>query len=96
MSAVQTRFLEGGDHTYQIHRSQDVTPIANYAHGMQAAGLVGTKDVRHAAEIPMIVVENYMTRNGITFEEFCAEQKHGKALLNDPALAAFRIWEGRV
>ena len=96
MSAVQTRFLEGADHTYQIHRSQDVTPIADFAHGMRSIGATGSKDMRHAAEIPMLVVENYMTRMGITFEEFCSEQKHGKALLNDPALAAFRIWEGRV
>jgi hypothetical protein len=96
LSAVQTRFLEGADNTYKIVRSQDVAPIADYAKGMQAAGMTGSKDMKHAAEIPMLVVENYMTRMGITFEEFCSEQKHGKALLNDPALAAFRIWEGRV
>lgn len=96
MSEVQTRFLEGADNTFQVLRSQDVTPIADFTKGMQAMGMTGSKDLKHAAEIPMLVVENYMTRHGITFEEFCAEPKHGKALLNDPALAAFRIWEGRV
>ena len=94
MSAIQTRFLEGADHTYQISRTQDVEPIVGYAKSMQAAGLTGSKDMRHAAEIPSIIVENYMQRVGITFSEFCANQEHGKALLNDPALAAFRIWEG--
>jgi hypothetical protein len=96
LSGIQTRFLEGTDDTYQIQRSQDLAPIAEYAHNMQVAGLTGSKDMRHAAEIPMIVVENYMTRTGITFDEFCAEPKHGQALLNDPALSGFRIWEGRV
>lgn len=96
MSAVQTRFVEGADHTFQVQRSQDVRPIMDFAHGMQAAGLTGSKDMKHAAEIPMLVVENYMLRLGINFEEFCASPEHGKALLNDPALAAFRIWEGRV
>ena len=96
MSAVQTRFLEGADNTYQVLRTQDVRPIVDYAQGMQAAGLTGSKDMKHAAEIPMVVVENYMARVGINFEEFCKSQEHGKALLNDPALKAFRVWEGRV
>jgi len=96
MSAIQTQFLEGADHTFQVKRSQDFTPIAEYAKGMQAMGMTGTKDMRHAAEIPMLAVESYMTRVGIKFDEFCAEPKHAKAMLNDPALAAFRIWEGRV
>jgi len=96
LSGIQTRFLEGADHTYQIQRSQDVNPIIDFAKGMQAIGATGSKDMKHAAEIPMVVVENYMTRLGINFEEFCANQEHGKALLNDPALADFRIWSGRV
>lgn len=96
MEAVQTRFLEGADHTYQIKRTQDVEPIVDYAHGMQAAGFGNGKDMKHAAEIPMVIVENYLARTGITFEEFCNSQDHVKAIVNDPALAAFRIWEGRV
>lgn len=96
MSAIQTRMVEGADHTYQIQRSQDVAPIVDFAKGMQAMGVTGTSDMRHAAEIPMVVVENYLQRTGITFHEFCNSQEHGKALLNDPALSAFRIWEGRV
>lgn len=96
MSEIQTRFLEGADHTYQVLRTQDVAPIVDYAHGMQAIGLTGSKDMKHAAEIPMVIVENYMNRLGINFEQFCADESHGKALLNDPALSAFRIWEGRV
>jgi hypothetical protein len=96
MSGVQTRFLEGADHTYQILRTQDVTPIVDYTKGMNAAGLGNGKDMKHAAEIPMVVVENYMARTGITFEEFCNSQEHVKAIVNDPALQAFRVWEGRV
>lgn len=96
MSLIQTRFLEGADNTFQVVRSQDVNPIVDYAKEMQAMGLTGSKDLKHAAEIPMTVVENYMTRMGINFEEFCASQEHGKALLNDPNLKDFRIWEGRV
>jgi len=96
MSEMQTRFLEGADHTYQVMRTQDVRPIVDYTKGMNAIGAGNGSDMKHAAEIPMVVVENYLSRTGITFEEFCNSQEHVKALVNDPALQAFRIWEGRV
>ena len=96
MSGVQTRFLEGADNTFQIQRVQDCSQIVDYAKGMQAAGMGNGKDMKHAAEIPMVVVENYMTRNGLTFDEFCNSPEHVRAIVNDPALKAFRVWEGRV
>lgn len=96
MTGVSTRMLEGADNTFQILRSQDCRPIVDYAKGMQAAGMGNGRDMKHAAEIPMVVVENYMARTGITFKEFCDSQEHVKALVNDPALAAFRVWEGRI
>ena len=96
MSAVQTRFLEGADHTFQVLRTQDVAPILDYTKGMNAIGAGNGKDMKHAAEIPMVVVENYMARTGITFQEFCNSQEHIRAIVNDPALQALRIWEGRV
>lgn len=96
MSEVQTRFLEGADHTFQILRTQDVEPVLDYTKGMNNIGMGNGKDLKHAAEIPMVVIENYLNRTGITFDEFCNSQEHAKAILNDPALAAFRIWAGRI
>jgi hypothetical protein len=43
-----------------------------------------------------VIVESYMARHGITFTEFCESPEHIKAMVNDPALKAFRIWQGRV
>lgn len=96
MSAVQTRFLEGADHSFAINRTQDVEPIVGYAQGMQALEMGNSKELKHAAEIPMVVVEQYMARKGITFAQFCETPDHIKAVVNDPSLQAFRIWQGRV
>lgn len=52
--------------------------------------------MKHAAKIPKAVIENYMARVGITFHEFMVDDKHVRAMLNDPELSGFRIWKGRV
>ena len=96
MSGITTNMLEGAENTFAINRTQDVQPILEYTKEMNAIGAGNGSEVKHAAEIPMIFVESYLQRTGITFHEFCASQDHVKALVNDPALAAFRIWNGRV
>lgn len=96
MSAVTTRLLEGADHTFAIQRTQDMQPIIERAHDLRAVEAFGSKDVKHAAEIPVIMVEQYLQRTGITFHEFCNSQDHIKAIVNDPANAVFRIWQGRI
>ena len=76
--------------------TQDCTPYAERAQAMQAAGLHGSKDMRLAASVPMVLVERYCNQAGIELAEFNASQEHKKRLLNDPALAHFRIWPGRI
>lgn len=76
--------------------TQDCTPYAERAKAMQAAGQFGGSEMRLAASVPAVLVERYCNQAGIDMAEFNASQKHKKRLLNDPALAHFRIWPGRV
>lgn len=63
---------------------------------LKSHGMTGSSEMRHAAKIPTSVIENYIARLGITFHEFMANPKHINAMLNDPDLAGFRIWQGKV
>jgi hypothetical protein len=92
---INTQFLSNGENKYAVKRVEDVEPLIEHAKTLRAAGAVGTKDMKHAAEFPATVVENYIARKGITFAEFMADESHVRALLNDPDLKGFRIWEGR-
>jgi hypothetical protein len=96
MSDIHTKFhyLPESD-TTGIERIQDCTPIVERATKLRTHGMTGSKDMRHAASFPLVIIEQYMNNTGIGFDEFLREPKHAKAMLNDPALAAFRIWEGR-
>jgi hypothetical protein len=82
--------------TTAIERVQDCTPIVDYAANQRVAGKVGSNEMRHAARFPAVIVETYLNNKGISFNEFLANPVHVKALLSDPSLTAFRIWEGRV
>jgi hypothetical protein len=51
---------------------------------------------KHVANIPGIIIEGYCLRNGVSWAEFFADQKHIKAILNDPQFAYFRVAPGKV
>jgi len=82
----------------KIHfvREQDCTPILEDIAARRSAGLVGSSDMKHAARIPEEIVNAYCIRNNVSFQDFCKSPEHIKTLLNDPCLAHFRIWKGKV
>jgi hypothetical protein len=53
-------------------------------------------EMRHVAEIPGILIEQYCFNNGVSWAEFWADSKHIKQMCNDPDLAYFRVAPGRV
>lgn len=53
-------------------------------------------EFKHVASIPAVIVMKYIADNGISYEDFMADPKHIERLINDPSLAYFRTWEGRV
>lgn len=95
MSEIITRVHDRGD-ALAFERIQDVEPHLDFAKRQRDIGDVGSSEMRHAASIPMVLVEAYCNDTGITFEQFMAEPTHIKAMVNDPALRAFRVWGGRV
>jgi hypothetical protein len=75
---------------------QDCTAIAEQMKAMHNSGDFGSSDMRYAGRIPNVFVEKYCNDNGITFHEFMTNREHVKRLINDPALADFRVYKGRV
>lgn len=86
--------LHDGKMTFQ--RTQDCTPILEHCHDRTVAGATGSSDMKHAAKLPFVVIEAYCNQQNITFSEFMQNKEHIKRVLNDPSLAGFRIWKGRV
>jgi hypothetical protein len=95
MDGMQTQIhVHNGDATFQS--TQDCTPIFEQTQRLHNAGEHGSSEMKHAARLPQIMVEEYLKVNNILFSEFCANPAHIKRMLNDPSLAGFRIWKGRV
>ena len=83
------------DQTVIVH-TERFDGLLDHVAELRNTGKHGSKEMRHVAEIPGIMIEDYCYKIGISFEEFFAEQKHMKALLNDPAMAYFRVAPGKV
>jgi hypothetical protein len=79
-----------------VKTMQDVQPILQSVKDKVEIGDVGSKDMKHAATIPMVVIEAYMKRVGLTFQEFLRDKEHIKSMLNDKSLEGFRVWKGAV
>jgi hypothetical protein len=92
-SSLSTSLHEQGDRLI-IANSQDCTPIAEYAKAQHNAGYHGSSEVKHAARIPLVIVQHYCNTHGVTFAEVMTDTKHIKRMCEDPANAAFRIWPG--
>ena len=76
--------------------TQDCVPIAERAKAMNREGIHGSSDMRLAASIPFVMVEAYLNQHHLTLNEFQRDKTHIRSMLNDPALAHFRIWPGKV
>ena len=69
------------DGSMTVQRTQDCTPILNYAKEQHLSGAHGTSE---------------MKLNNIELHEWSSNPVHLKRMLNDPDLSHFRIWPGRV
>ncbi len=79
-----------------VQRTQDCTPIAEFTKTKHNAGMYGSSEMKHAASIPYVIIEDYCNKYDITFHECMANPVHFRRMLNDPDLKAFRVWPGAV
>lgn len=96
MSEIKTTGTWLDDGRTIERRTQDVEPILEHAKALRSVGEVGSNEMRHAARIPYVVIEQYLATHGIDLHEFHTNPVHVRRMLNDSALAGFRIWQGKV
>ena len=85
-----------GKGTLTFESVQDCTPIVEANRIQRLQGKTGSSEMKLAARFPNVIVERYLNENKITFHEWLGNPEHAKRMMQDPALAAFRVWEGRV
>lgn len=88
--------LHVSDGQMVVSNTQDCTPIAERATAMRNQGIHGSSEMRLAATIPNVMIEKYCNDNGISYAEWSSNREHIRRMLQDPALAHFRVWPGRV
>jgi hypothetical protein len=96
MDDIRTTWHDHGAEGAVIARQGLVGGVVDMCKELHNSGTHGSKDVKHLASVPRLVVEHYCTVNGVTLAEFMRNKDHIKRLLNDPAFADFRVWPGQV
>lgn len=92
---AETRYtIEDG--RFGVGRSSDVEPLLDIIkqERITGDGNNGFGKMKLAARLDPIIVEKYINDNGITWAEFLGNNEHARRMCNDPALAAFRVWQG--
>jgi hypothetical protein len=93
--ALGTSYKVQDDRLY-VGRSQDCTKIAEYAKALHNEGYHGSSDMKHAASIPLVIIEKYCNEQGVSFEEFMGDETHIKRVVEHPDNEMFRVWKGRL
>lgn len=94
--APTTRYVDHGDEGATIVRHQIVGPTIDAIKELHNSGQHGSKDRKHVASVPAVVIEHYCNTQGITLREFMVNPEHVRRFLNDPANRDFRVWPGRI
>lgn len=90
MGDIHTEFhFDDANSRLLVNRVQDCEPVMEQAKKI-ARELTPSKDVRHVARIPKVIVEQYCNRNNITLREWLIDPSHADRMLKDPDLAYFR------
>ncbi len=83
-------------HLHEVDRA-DLDIVAKHCADMRSIGYEGpSKDTKLAASVPAFFIQKYINDNGITFAEFIRNQAHVNRFLDDPAIAHFRVWQGKI
>lgn len=93
---VHGRWIEHGDEGVAVVREQYVGDIRDHCIARHNEGYHGASDFKLMASLPAVVVEHYCNVNQVTFREVMSNPEHFKRMVNDPALADFRIAPGRL
>lgn len=81
-----------------IERVQDVEPILdNNARLRQISdGYNKARDMKHVAEVPMVLVEKWAAEDGISVAAWMMDPENMRRRLNDPANKFLRIGGGKL
>lgn len=87
--------VQHGDEGAVVVREQYVGDIRDHCIARANEGHHGpSKDMRLMASLPAVLIEHYCNVTQISFREFMNNPEHVKRMVNDPALADFRIAPG--
>jgi hypothetical protein len=94
---ISREFVPLDDETFALTASGDAQPVLDFNKGfhLDGDGYTPSKDLKHVAKIPMIIVELWWNKHGI--DVFNKAHADGvRKLLNDPEYGYLRTGGGQI
>jgi hypothetical protein len=86
----------GRDVIVHSESAASVNGVVEACKELQSHGITGDKEMKHLAEFPGYIIQQYCDLKGITWAEWFQNPVHARTMLNDPDLAYFRVSTGKV
>lgn len=82
--------------TLTVESVQDCTNIAEACKARHNSGDHGSSELKVVGDFPEVFIIKYINDHNITMREFLINKEHMRRVAEDPALAHFRIWKGKL
>lgn len=92
---MKTRIEQTGGQIVVCYES-DFTPMLRWAQEAREQDATGGAEYKHVGTLPRARIEDYCIRNGVSFDEFMADDIHTIRLMEDPDFSKLRVWQGRI
>ena len=79
-----------------VHHTEWFPGLLDTVKHLHNTGQWGPLDMRVLMHIPGVVIEAWCNQQRIAFDDFTRDEAIRRRFLNDPDLAAFRVYKGRV
>lgn len=90
-------FFRREDDKIAIQTVADVESVLKLTHGLRTSGQTrAANGDRHVAEIPVVVLNEWAGKRGVTYDAIMRDNRLMREFLNDPANSQFRVHGGRV
>ena len=97
MSKIIEKWHKTGEGRVIIQRTQDVTQHVKEAQALREKhGGREDPDAYHVARVPLVVLEAFLKRRGVSLADFTKDPTLVKELVNSPEMKIFRVWQGRM
>lgn len=93
---MRGKIVEQDGQTVIVHEESmgHLKAVADAVQRLSIEGHHGDREMRHLAEFPGALIQQYCDTNGIAWDDWFKNPEHARRMMKDPSLSHFLVWKG--